>query len=242
MVAEGILIIDKPEGISSARVVFKIKKTLNLKKAGHTGTLDPFASGLLLICLNHSTKKAGYFIGLDKTYFGTMILGISTDTQDLTGKVVKINPVKQDNIKIKDIKDTFQRFKGDIWQTPPMFSAIKSKGKPLYQLARKGIEIKIAPRRVTIFELNLLAMSWNKYPAISFMVRSSKGTYIRTLCRDIGDYLGYGAYLAKLKRIKIGNISVEQSIPLDSFLKLGEKEQKNIILSSKFLTDLNNIS
>ena len=210
---DGILIIDKPEGISSARVVFKIKKTLNLKKVGHTGTLDPFASGLLLICLNHATKKAGYFTDLDKTYLGTMILGISTDTQDLTGKVVKVNPIKQNNIEIKDIENAFQKFQGDIWQTPPMFSAIKSRGKPLYQLARKGIEIKVAPRKVIIFKLNLLAMSWNKYPAISFMVQSSKGTYIRTLCQDIGDYLGCGAYLAKLKRIKIGNISIEQSMP-----------------------------
>ena len=119
-----------------------------------------------------------------------------------------------------------------------MFSAIKSRGKPLYQLARKGIEIKVAPRKVIIFKLNLLAMSWNKYPAISFMVQSSKGTYIRTLCQDIGDYLGCGAYLAKLKRIKIGNISIEQSMPLDSFLKLSEEEQKTLILSSN-LTALN---
>ena len=130
---EGILIIDKPEGISS-RVV--LKKTLNLKKVGHTGTLDPFASGLLLICLNHATKKAGYFTGLDKTYLGTMILGISTDTQDLTGKVVKVNPIKQNNIEIKDIENAFQNFK-EICKLRPCFLLLSREGNRL-PVAREG--------------------------------------------------------------------------------------------------------
>lgn len=237
---EGILIIDKPKGISSAKAVFKIKRNLNLKKAGHTGTLDPFATGLLLVCINGATKKANYFTVLDKTYIGTMILGISTDTQDLTGKIIRVNPLKQDKLKRLDIEKGFKQFKGNIWQTPPMFSAIKSKGKPLYKLARKGIEVEVVPRQIKIFKLDLLAMSCAKFPAISFKVHCSKGTYIRTLCQDIGEYLGCGAYLAKLRRIKIGNLSTEQSIPLNRFLQLDREKQKNLVFSCD-TDEMNNI-
>ena len=195
---DGILIIDKPEGISSAKTVYKIKKLLKLNKVGHTGTLDPFATGVLVLCLNRSTKEAAYFINLDKTYIGTMILGISTDTQDLTGKVIKVNSIKREQKRLTqyEIEGVFKKFQGDIWQTPPMHSAIKSKGKPLYLLARKGIKIKVEPRKVKIQQLSPLKVRWDIYPSISFKVKCSKGTYIRTLCKDIGDYLGFGAYLS----------------------------------------------
>lgn len=236
---EGMLIIDKPGGISSAKVVFEVKKALNLNKAGHTGTLDPFATGILLVCLNSATKKAKYFSNLDKTYAGTMILGISTDTQDLTGRILRVNSVKDYKLTFDDMKSVFKKFQGDIWQTPPMFSALKSKGQPLYRLARKGIEIKVNPRKVKIFQLDLLEMSWDKYPAIYFRVHCSKGTYIRTLCHDIGEYLGLGAYLANLRRVAIGKISIKQSIPLNDFLRLDRENQKNYILPCT--TPLNDI-
>jgi tRNA pseudouridine55 synthase len=233
---DGILIIDKPEGISSAKTVFKIKKVLNLSKAGHTGTLDPFATGILVICLNNTTKKSCFFSNLNKTYLGTMILGISTDTQDLTGKVVKVNTRKDHRLSTDEIKSVFKMFQGEIWQTPPMFSAIKSEGKPVYRLARKGIQIKLIPRKVKIFQLNLLDARWDRYPSISFKVHCSKGTYIRTLCNDIGVYLGYGAYMSNLRRIQVGKITLKQAIKLDNFIKLTfEKQKKHILPFDKVL-------
>ncbi len=239
---DGILIIDKPEGISSAKTVFKIKKLLRLKKAGHTGTLDPFATGVLVLCLNNSTKEASYFTNLDKTYTGTMILGISTDTQDLTGKVIRVHSKKRTQKRLiqDEIESVFKKFQGDIWQTPPMYSAIKLKGEPLYRLARKGIKIKVEPRKVKIYQLSLLKARWDIYPSISFKVKCSKGTYVRTLCSDIGNYLGYGAYLSNLRRIKVGNISINQSVFLHKFMELSPEKQKTFILPAD--TVLNYVS
>lgn len=227
---DGILMIDKPEGISSAKAVSKIKKKLHLNKAGHTGTLDPFATGLLIVCLNHATKIAGYLSDLDKTYLGTMILGIATDTQDLTGKVIKVNPIKPNQLKLEEIEDVFKKYRGEISQIPPMFSAKKSQGQKLYQLARKGIKIELTPRKVKIFQLNLLRVKFDRYPSITFQVKCSKGTYVRTIAHDIGEYLGWGAYLSHLKRTHIGKISVNQAIKLDDFLKLPFEEQGKYIL------------
>ena len=235
----GILIIDKPEGISSAKTVFKIKKLLKLDKAGHTGTLDPFATGILVLCLNRSTKESVYFTNLDKTYTATMILGISTDTQDLTGKIIRINSKKREQKRLTrdEIENVFEKFQGDIWQTPPMYSAIKSKGKPLYRLARKGIKIKVEPRKIKIYQLSLLKIRWDIYPSISFKVKCSKGTYIRTLCNDIGDYLGFGAYLSNLRRVKVGNISINQSISLAEFMELPSEKQASLIISASTVLD-----
>lgn len=235
---DGILIIDKPEGITSARTVFKIKNILKLKKVGHTGTLDPFATGILILCLNRSTKQSSYFLNLDKTYVGTMIMGISTDTQDLTGKVIRVNKKcrEQGRLTLDVIESAFKKFEGDIWQTPPMFSAIKLKGRPLYKLARKEIKVDIAPRKVKIFKLTLLGANLDKYPSINFKVHCSKGTYIRTLCNDIGNHLGCGAYLSNLRRVKVGNISINQSVALDKFMGLSAEKQSSFILSTEAVT------
>ena len=235
MMRDGILIIDKPEGISSAKTVYKIKKLLKLNKVGHTGTLDPFATGVLILCINRSTKEATYFTNLDKTYIGTMILGISTDTQDLTGKVIRVNSIKREQKRLThdEIENIFKKFQGDIWQTPPMYSAIKSKGRPLYRLARQGIKIKVEPRKVKIQQLLPLKVGWDIYPNISFKVKCSKGTYVRTLCNDIGDYLGFGAYLSNLRRVAVGDISINQSISLDEFMKLPSEKQTSLILSTE---------
>lgn len=227
---DGILIIDKPEGISSAKTVWQVKKALHLDKVGHTGTLDPFATGLLILCLNQATKKANIFFNLDKTYTGKMILGISTDTQDLTGRVIRICSKGEKRITYQDIEKVFQQFQGELWQIPPIYSALKVTGKPLYQLARKGIKVLPAPRKIKILQLNLLAIRWDQYPSITFKVKCSKGTYIRTLCNDIGDYLGFGAYLSELRRIKVGNISIKKAIPLSVFTKLPYQQQEKYIL------------
>lgn len=227
---DGILIIDKPEGISSAKTVWKVKRALHLKKAGHTGTLDPFASGLLILCLNQTTKKATYFLNLDKTYLGKMILGISTDTQDLTGQVTRICSKEKLRLTREEIERVFNQFQGDLWQVPPIYSALKVAGQPLYRLARKGIKILPAPRKVKIWQLNLLEIRWDRYPSITFKVKCSKGTYVRTLCNDIGNFLGYGAYLSDLRRVQVGNISLKKAIPFNEFIILPLEQQKKYIL------------
>ncbi|MBN2395672.1 MAG: tRNA pseudouridine(55) synthase TruB [Candidatus Atribacteria bacterium] len=238
----GIIILDKPEGISSAKVIDKIKKSLGLIKAGHTGTLDPFATGLMVICLNRATKIAQYLSNLDKIYTGTMILGISTNTQDLEGSVKRIRTVGQRKIQTDEINRVFQKYRGEIWQTPPMYSALKYKGAKLYKLARKGITVDLKPRKITIYYLNLIRIKNDLYPSIFFEARCSKGTYIRTLCKDIGETLGYGAFLANLRRIGIGEFSISKSISMDHFLGLTYEEKlEKIIPVDQALGHLNKI-
>ncbi len=226
----GILNINKPEGITSAKAVSKIKEILKINKAGHTGTLDPFATGILIVCLNRATKIAQYLSKLDKEYVGTMVLGITTDTQDLKGKVLRIKPVNTKELKSFELKEVFARFQGDIWQRPPMFSAVKYKGLRLYNLARKGIKVDLALRKTKIYQLSILNIRYDRYPSITFRVRCSKGTYIRTLCHDIGQSLGCGAFVSHLKRTEIGNHIIQQSIDLDKFLKFSCQEQYRNIL------------
>ena len=243
MITNGILLIDKPEGITSARTVSRIKKALRIKKAGHTGTLDPSATGILIVCLNRSTKIAQYLSSLDKVYMGTMVLGITTDTQDFTGKIQEIKTINPKKLNTSEIKSVFFSFQGDIWQIPPMFSALKHKGRPLYSLARKGIKVNLAPRKVRISQLKILKIQYDRYPSITFQVRCSKGTYIRTLCHDIGKSLGFGAYLSSLRRIQIGNYSINESIPLKQFLRMSTSGQHHqlIIPLHRALSHMNKI-
>jgi tRNA pseudouridine55 synthase len=190
----GILNIFKPKGISSHQAVKEVRDILNIPKAGHTGTLDPSASGVLLVCIGQATKIAEFLVGMKKHYQGEMILGISTDTQDSKGKIIQKKKVKTD-INEKRLKDIFQKYEGTISQTPPMFSAAHYKGKRLYHLARKGIEVKRSSKKVKIYQLNLIDFYQRINPIVKFEVICSKGTYIRTLCNDIGDELGCGAHL-----------------------------------------------
>jgi tRNA pseudouridine55 synthase len=238
----GILNINKPEGITSAKVVAKIKKSFELGKVGHAGTLDPFATGVLLICINRATKAAQYLSGLDKEYIGTMILGVTTDTQDLDGKVLRIRKVSKKELDTYKIHKIFDSFKGIIYQRPPMFSAIKYKGSRLYNLAREGIKADVGLRKVKIHKLNIMKIKNGFYPSITFNVQCSKGTYIRTICHDIGDALGYGAFCSSLKRTKISNHTIVQSVDLDYFLKMPiEKMYQNIIPIDKALDHINKI-
>ncbi len=239
---KGILNINKPEGITSAKAVSKIKENLKLNKAGHTGTLDPFATGILLVCINRATKIAQYLSDLDKEYIGTMVLGISTDTQDLKGKVLKIRNVNQETLNIGNLREVFINFQGSIWQKPPMFSAIRHKGLRLYNLARKGIKVDLDSRKIFIHQISILKIKYDYFPSITFKVRCSKGTYIRSLCDDIGQKLGCGAFLSQLERTEIGNHNVKQSIDLDKFLSMPIKEQlKNVLTIDQALNNFNKI-
>ena len=206
---DGILLIDKPEGPTSAEVVRVLKKAWRVKKIGHLGTLDPFASGLLPICLGAGTKLSQFLIAERKSYEGTLQLGVETDTLDCTGTVTRTGPIPDYTPAV--LRKLEQRFVGDYWQTPPMYSALKRKGVPLYKLARQGIEVERAPRRVQVYHL---ALALGEQHAIHFSVSCSKGTYIRVLAADVGAALNSVAHLASLRRTMCGSFSIDQAIPL----------------------------
>lgn len=207
------ILVDKPKDFSSARVVNIIKKKLNVKKAGHSGTLDPKATGLMIVCTGKKTKELNALLGADKEYEGVFILGEITKSFDSETEVTETKPV--DNLSDEAIRETVKKFTGEIEQIPPMYSAIKHKGKPLYKYAHKGREIERSPRRVTIKEFDILNIS---LPEVSFRVLCSKGTYIRVLANDFGASLGTGAYLKELRRTKIGNYNVEDAARLNELL------------------------
>jgi tRNA pseudouridine55 synthase len=206
----GILLIDKPEGPSSAQVVHRVKTVLQAKKVGHLGSLDPFASGLLLIGINEGTKIADIFLGGVKSYCGVIALGIDTDTQDTTGKIVAERPVP--TLSEADLRTLEQRFTGELQQIPPMFSALKKDGVRLYRLARQGKEVPREPRRVRIDVLQLRRLGDAE---IEFTTTCSRGTYVRTLAADIGKDLGCGAHLKKLRRTACDHLRVENAIAVD---------------------------
>lgn len=210
-----VININKPEGITSQKITLKVKKILNAKKAGHTGTLDPSATGILLICLNSATRLASYFSSLDKEYRAVIKLGEATDTQDAEGNVIE----KSDRIAVDRtaLKNTLKSFTGKILQKPPMFSALKFKGKPLYKYARKGIDIPRKPRKVQIHNIELLDIN---FPFVSFKVVCSKGTYIRTLSDDIGKKLGIGAHLFELERTGVGPFNIKDAVRVEELNSL----------------------
>jgi len=237
----GILNIFKPKGISSYKVVKEVRNILNISKAGHTGTLDPSASGVLLICIGQATKIAEFLVGMKKHYQGEMILGISTDSQDAEGKIIGKKEVSTD-INEKRIKDIFRKYEGTISQMPPMFSAAHYKGKRLYHLARKGIDVKRNPKKVKIYQLNLINFAQKVNPIVKFEVVCSKGTYVRTLCNDIGDELGCGAHLSNLVRKKVGNFSIEDSLNLEELKKEKALGKRYLISIDSALEELNKIT
>jgi tRNA pseudouridine55 synthase len=238
----GILNIFKPKGISSFQAVKEVKNILNIPKAGHAGTLDPSASGILLVCIGQATKIVEFLVDLKKYYQGEMILGISTDSQDSEGNIIQRKKVKND-IDEERIKRIFLKYKNINSQIPPMFSATYYKGERLYRLARKGIEVKRSPKKIKIYKLNLLNFNQKmNHPIIKFEVVCSKGTYIRTLCNDIGNELGCGAYLSNLVRKKIGYFNLEDSINLDALKKEKILEKKYLISIDSALKGLNNIT
>lgn len=210
---DGIILIDKPSGMTSQKVVQIIKKKLGAKKVGHAGTLDPLATGVLIILVNKATKLSDFFLNKDKVYKVEASLFTETDSGDITGQVIK-----QENPKIigrSELNYALNCFDDlTYWQTPPLYSAIKIKGRKLYEYARKGLQIDIPSRQVTIKSIKLLEYHEEKH-TLSFTVECSKGTYIRSLVKDIAEKLGTIATLSQLCRISSGSFHVEQSIPLE---------------------------
>lgn len=217
----GVIIVDKPRGFTSNKILGRVKKILNIKKAGHTGTLDPFATGVLPICLNEATKLIPYFNEEFKEYIGVINLGIETDTLDETGNIINNKTVGK--IEESDILTCLYSFKGSISQIPPMYSALKVNGVRLYRLARKGEVVERKPREVYIDKIELLSF---KSPLIEFYVRCTKGTYIRSLAADIGSKLGCGGSLKELKRVSSGQFRID-----DSF-NINEIEENNYKVKS----------
>lgn len=210
MTRSGILLIDKPEGPSSAQVVHRVKNMLGAKKVGHLGTLDPFASGLLLVGVNEGTKIADIFLGGVKSYRGVIALGVDTDSQDATGKIVMQRPVPA--LGEADLRGLEQKFTGELQQVPPMFSALKRDGVRLYRLARQGKEVPREPRRIRVEALRITQLS---EVDLEFVATCSRGTYVRTLAADMGKELGCGAHLKKLRRTACDHLSVAKAMGLD---------------------------
>ncbi len=206
----GILLVDKPEGITSARAVDRVKRMLKAKKAGHAGTLDPFATGLLICCINQATRLARFFLSGDKTYQATLHLGVETDTGDITGQ--RISEKAWQTLSEKHIRAAFGRYVGEIHQTPPAFSALKHQGVPLYRWARRGEPVEKPPRKVTLYRLTVLSVD---SPRVRFEVSCSAGTYIRSLGVDVGRDLGCGGHLSQLRRIQSGGFHVDEAISLN---------------------------
>jgi tRNA pseudouridine55 synthase len=206
----GILLIDKPEGPSSAQVVHRVKSLLGAKKVGHLGTLDPFASGLLLIGVNEGTKIADIFLGGVKSYCGVIALGVDTDTQDATGKVIRERPVPP--LGAAQLRELERKFTGELVQVPPMFSALKKDGVRLYRLARQGKEVPREPRRIRIDALHVAPLGAQE---LEFQTTCSRGTYVRTLAADMGQELGCGAHLKTLRRTACDHLSIEDALSFE---------------------------
>ena len=234
----GVILVDKPLGYSSNQALSKIKWIFSPKKAGHTGTLDPLATGLLPICLGEATKFSSFLLESDKTYEASIKLGFRSNTGDSEGVIVDLNV--QHLPALKEIKETLKQFSGMQEQTPPMYSALKFKGKPLYEYARKGEEIERKKRSINIVSLDLIDYSDN---VLKITVECSKGTYIRTLASDIGDKLNTGGYLIALRRTAIGSVNVEQAKTLD-MIEASDKEARDALIFpiDEFLNYLDDIS
>lgn len=222
---DGILLVDKPAGITSHDVVYKVRKQFGIEKVGHGGTLDPGATGLLLILLGKGTKASGRVMGSDKTYTGILRLGASTDSQDQDGDIVKRGDPS--GVTPAMLEAALGAFSGDIYQTPPMVSAVKKDGVRLYDLARKGKEVEREPRFVHIYEYvatGPLEACEDGLVNVPIRVRCSKGTYIRTLCHDAGEALGCYGHLSNLRRIQSGSYNVADALPLAEILALSKDE------------------
>ncbi len=205
----GVIIVDKPAGMTSHDVVDRVRKLLGIRKAGHTGTLDPMATGVLAVCVGEATKIASFLSGDDKRYDVTMRLGVRTDTQDMTGRVLAEQVPR---VTEADVKTVLAAFVGTITQVPPQYSAVKVRGKALYKWARKGITVEPAARQVEIREILVRDMA---LPLVGFTVTCSKGTYVRTLCADMGDRLGCGGALERLRRTASGIFREENAVSLE---------------------------
>ncbi|PMR75944.1 tRNA pseudouridine(55) synthase TruB [Billgrantia endophytica] len=222
----GILLLDKPWGVSSNHALQRARRLFQAQKAGHTGTLDPMATGLLPVCLGEATKFSSYLLEADKVYHTRVQLGVVTDTGDAEGEVVERHAVPF--LSEADLEGVLARFRGEIEQVPPMYSALKHQGRKLYELAREGKTVERAARRVTVYDARLLA---HEGDAFTLEVRCSKGTYIRTLAEDIGWALGCGAHITELRRLKTGPFEASGMVTFDTLeAKPGQVEREAMLL------------
>ena len=208
---EGILNIDKPAGMTSHDVVGRVRRVAGMRKVGHSGTLDPAATGVLVVCLGRATRLIEYLVGRPKTYHGVVRLGQTTDSYDADRTITQERPIPE-GLTPEQLETVLETFRGDILQIPPMVSAIKKDGKKLYELARQGITIERPARPVTIYQLAQLNLN---LPEIELRIQCSAGTYIRSIAHDIGEILGCGAHLNSLRRESVGEFDLESAIPLD---------------------------
>ncbi|OIZ99068.1 tRNA pseudouridine(55) synthase TruB [Rickettsiella grylli] len=224
----GILLLDKPKGMTSNQALQKVKQLFLADKIGHTGSLDPLATGLLPLCLGEATKFSQFLLNADKRYVVSARLGIKTNTGDAEGEVIKSCPIA--DYSLDELEAILSHFRGSILQTPPMFSALKYKGQPLYKLARQGIVVERRPRTVKIHCLHLLESNEDK-SVLSLEIKCSKGTYIRTLIEDIGESLGCGAYVQNLRRLGVANYCADQMVSLDELQALSQNERYEKLLN-----------
>ena len=222
---DGAILIDKPAGPTSHDVVDAIRRHFQIKKVGHCGTLDPNATGLLIIVLGRGTKLSEKLMSEDKVYEGTIKFGETTNSYDADGELVASLPVPP--LSLEQLNEAAAPFVGDLMQTPPMVSAVKIKGVPLYKLARKGKTVEREPRLVHIYDLRQLRL---ELPRVHFRVVCTKGTYVRTLCHDIGDTIGCGAHLAELRRTRSGKFDVKDARPLADLLQLKREQLQPLVI------------
>lgn len=215
----GVFLLDKPQGMSSNDILQKVKRIYQANKAGHTGALDPLATGMLPICLGEATKFSQFLLDADKRYLVTAKLGERTDTSDAEGQVVETRDVM---VNLEQILTALPHFRGDLMQVPTMFSALKHNGKPLYEYARQGITVEREARPITIFELKFIAYD---APNLTLEVHCSKGTYIRTLVDDLGEYLGCGAHVTMLRRIAVADYPYEKMLTWEQLQQLAENSE-----------------
>lgn len=218
---DGVLLLDKATGMTSNAALQAARRLYSAAKAGHTGTLDPLATGLLPLCFGEATKFSADLLDADKTYEASVLFGVTTDTADSEGAVLR--RVEPDFAR-SDLERVMTSYRGEISQIPPMYSALKVDGRPLYRLARQGVQVERTARLVSIFELEILEYAREK---CRFRVSCSKGTYIRTLMEDIGNALGCGAHLTALRRVAVGNLSVANAVTLDQLTRLADSERSS---------------
>ena len=214
----GIVIVDKPQGWTSQDVTARLRRVFDTRRTGHGGTLDPMATGVLPVFVGRATRAVEFFEHAEKTYETVLLLGKRTDTQDVTGRVLEERPV---SLSLADVEAMLPQFRGEILQVPPMYSALKVNGQKLCDLARKGQQVERKPRPITIFELTLLSFEENR---LRLRVRCSKGTYIRTLCDDIGAALGTLGCMESLRRTQAGDYSITEAVPLETLLETDSPE------------------
>jgi tRNA pseudouridine55 synthase len=235
----GVLVLNKPTGLSSAQGVARVKRLLRADHTGHTGTLDPFASGVLVCCINQATRLTRFLMPRRKIYEGMLMLGIETDTQDATGKIVAQH--RWSETTLQDVQRVFQRFEGASLQAPPVYSALKHQGIPLYRLARQGRPIRKPPRPIHVYRLRVLTVA---LPRVRFEVCCSPGTYVRTLAADIGRELECGGHLSELTRIESDGFNLDQALTLEELEALTRRGAQStvIIPMANALTDMPGIT